>query len=263
MKRALGVLLALGVLATGVLARRYRASVEVSPYDLAVRSVEENALEGRRIEAQPVQVGPLRALMRRPASGGDAWLIYWGGNTSTYFKESIDTVLGLQLPPEIGVLVVAPPGYDGSAGHPSPEGLVQAAVDARAWLKTMHGAHRIVTAGFSLGTLCALAAADRDVQATVLLSAPTLFETGDLDRFIRFRTPVQYRPPVVAPKVHALVIHGELDDGFPIQMGRDVAAWLGARFVALPGVGHIDLQTNPAALREASAFIQAELGVAP
>ena len=51
------------------------------------------------------------------------------------------------------------------------------------------------------------------------------------------------------------MLHGELDDGFPIQMGRDVAAWLGARFVAFPGVGHVELQTHAGALGEARAFI--------
>jgi pimeloyl-ACP methyl ester carboxylesterase len=249
-------LAALGVLGGVWLVRRYRSTIEVSPYDLAVRSVEDNAAEGARIGAKPVQIGTLRALLRPPRDGSHAWLMYWGGNTSTYFKESVDTVKALELPEEIGVLIVAPPGYDGSEGHPSPENVPVAAREARDWLVQHHHAEKIVTGGFSMGTLSAIAAA---TQATFLLSAPTLFETGDPSRFIRLKTPVQYRPPRDAPKVDALVLHGEADDGFPIQMGRDVAAWLGGRFVALPGVGHVDLQTNAAAMKEARAFVLAQL----
>ncbi|MFT3709002.1 MAG: hypothetical protein QM817_15245 [Archangium sp.] len=258
MKRVIAaVVVLLGALGGVWLVRRYRSTIEVSPYDLQVRTVEDNAAEGVRIGAKPVQIGTLRALMRAPANGATSWLIYWGGNTSTYFKESVDTVKLLELPAEIGVLVVAPPGYDGSEGHPSPENVPQTAREARDWLIREQHATKIVTAGFSLGTLSAIAAAKDGV---VLLSAPTLFETGDPGRFIRFREPVQYRPPLEAPKVKALVIHGEADDGFPIQMGRDVAAWLGARFVALPGVGHVDLQTNRAALQEMRSFVVDLLG---
>ncbi len=243
------------LIAGALLGVRYRSTVEVSPYDLADRTLEDNARHAKRIGATAVQLpSGLRALIRPPANGS-SWLIYWGGNTSTYFEETVQTIEGLALPPEIGVLVVAPPGYDGSLGHPSPEAIPMAARQARQWLREQHGATRIVTAGFSMGTLSALAAAEEDAVGVVLLSAPTLFETQEPGRFIRFREPIEYRPAPKPPPVPGLVLHGELDDGFPIQMGRDVAAWLGARFVAFPGVGHVDLQTNTAALGEARAFI--------
>lgn len=250
------VVCALGAL-SGWVVWRYRSTVEVSPYDLAVRSVAENAADGSRIGATPVQIGELRALIRPPTTG-HSWLIYWGGNTSTYFKESVETVRLLGVPEEIGVLIVAPPGYDGSAGHPSPENVPEAAVTARDWLIREHHAKRIVTGGFSMGALSAIAAAQ---SAVFLLSAPTLFETGDPSRLIRLKTPVRYRPPIdaPAPKVRALVLHGENDDGFPIQMGRDVAHWLGGRFIALPGVGHVDLQTSATALSEVRAFLIEQL----
>lgn len=242
-----------------VLVKRHDASAEVSPYDLAQRPIADNAVHAARIGATVVTLpSGLRALLRPPVSGA-SWLIYWGGNTSTYFKEATDTIEGLKLPPEVGVLVVAPPGYDGSEGHPSPEGLPPAAKGARDWLREQHGAQRIVTAGFSFGTLSALAAAEEHVVGVVLFSVPTLFETQDPGRFIRLREPIQYRPALNPPRVPGLVLHGEADDGFPIQMGREVAAWLGARFVALPGVGHVDLQTNARALSEARAFVLEQL----
>lgn len=259
MKRWLAVL---GVLAaSGVLFVRWRYQVtrEVSPYDLAVRSLDENAKEGKRIGATPVSIGSLRALMRPPREGA-SWLLYWGGNTSTYFQESVDTLEGLQVPPEIGVLVVAPPGYDGSEGHPEPEGVISAARAARDWLVREQKAERIVSGGFSMGALSALIAAeDPHVVATVLLASFTVFETGDPSRLIRFLEPVRYFPPSPMPKVKALVLHGEKDDGFAPQMGRDVATALGAEFVLVPGCGHVDLQTNAVGLARARAFILAAL----
>lgn len=254
MKKVVAVLCALGAL-SGWVVWRYRSTTEVSPYDLAVRSVAENAADGARIGAKPVQIGELRALIRHPTSGS-AWVIYWGGNTSAYFKECVETVRLLGLPDDVGVLIVAPPGYDGSAGYPTPENVPVAAVAAREWLIREHQASIVITGGFSMGALSAIAAAQHSV---FLLSAPTLFETGDPSPFIRLKTPVRYRPPVEAPKVRALVIHGENDDGFPIQMGRDVAHWLGGRFIGLPNVGHADLQTSAQALSEVRAFVIAEV----
>ena len=249
--------LAAAVLVIGgvLLGVRYHSTVEVSPYDLANRTLEDNARHAKRISATAVALpSGLRALIRPPVSGG-SWLMYWGGNTSTYFEEAVQTIEGLALPPEIGVLVVAPPGYDGSSGHPSPEAIPLAARQAREWLREQHGATRIVTAVFSMGSLSALAAAEENAVGVVLLSAPTLFETQEPGRFIRLREPIEYRPAAKPPRVPGLVLHGEFDDGFPNQMGREVAAWLGARFVAFPGVGHVELQTNTAALGEARVFI--------
>ncbi len=234
---------------------RYQVTREVSPYELAVRSIDENAKEGRRIGATPVFIGSLRALMRPPSEGA-SWFLYWGGNTSTYFQESVDTLERLDLPPAVGVLIVAPPGYDGSAGHPEPEGVLAAARLARDWLVRERRAERVVTGGFSMGALSALIAAeDPHVVATVLLASFTVFETGDPSRLIRFLEPVRYFPPSSMPKVKALVLHGEKDDGFAPQMGRDVATALGAEFVLVPDCGHVALQRNAVALARAKNFI--------
>lgn len=255
MKRLALAVLLIGAGGAGWVRWRYQVTREVSPYDLAVRSVDENATQARRLGGSAISVGPLRAIIRPPATG-HAWFVYWGGNTSTYFQESLDTVVGLELPPDIGVLVVAPPGYDGSEGHPTPENVTQAATVVRDWLVREQKAERIVTGGFSMGALSALVAAtDAHVVATVLLASFTVFETGDPSRWIRLREPVRYFPPSPFPKVKALVLHGANDDGFLPQMGRDVAAGLGAEFVLVPGTGHAELQTSAPALSRARAFI--------
>lgn len=259
MKRAVLAVVVLGLALSAWVRHRYAVTVEVSPYDLAVRSLEENAREAHRIGATPVQIGALRAVIR-PPSEGHAWFLYWGGNTSTYFKESLDTIEGLKLPPEIGVLVVAPPGYDGSEGHPSPDAVSAAALDALHWLVREQHASAIVSGGFSMGALSAeLVAKEPPVVGTVLLASFTVFETGDPGRFIRLREPVRYRPPVDAPKVEALVLHGLSDDGFVPDMGREVAKWLGAEFHGVPDAGHVDLQTNAEALGAARQFILRKL----
>ena len=251
MKRALVAVAFAGLVFIALVGVRYRSTALVSPYDLANRSEAEVSDLGRPLGFATVKVGTLTALIRRPASG-HSWLLYWGGNTSTYFTEALGTIAGFALPGEVGVLVVAPPGYD-SEGHPSPAGLERDAVLARDWLRQQEGAEKIVTAGFSMGIYSALVAAEKDVLATVVMGNAAVFEASDPGRLIRLREPDQYRIHAAPPKVPALVIQGELDE---LAQGRQVAAWLGARLVVLPGVGHVETQKNPVALREASRFIQ-------
>ena len=251
MRRAALLLLTVGLLLVGL---RVSSTTRVTPYDLASRSVEENAAMGRPEGLEPVKVGSLSALMRKPVRG-HAWLLYWAGNTSTYFKEATATIGALQLPPEIGVLVVAPPGYD-SEGHPSPQELERDAVKAREWLRREQGAERIVTGGFSMGMYSALVAAKQDVAATFVMGTAKTFDANDASPLIRIVLSDRYQVRAAPPKVPALVIQGECD--FPDQ-GRQVAAWLGARLVLIPGIGHVETQRHPLAILEARAFIEQAL----
>ncbi|MDP1825796.1 MAG: hypothetical protein Q8L48_21215 [Archangium sp.] len=256
MKRVLLAVAVVALAVAGMLVSRYRANRMVSPYEYEVRPLAEAAAEGLRLGLEPVQVGTLRGLMRRPSSG-HAWLIYWGGNTSSYFKHAVDTLVGFALPADIGVLLVAPPGFD-SEGVPSPEGLERDAVMVREWLEQHEAAEKIVTAGYSMGIYPALVAAERGVVATVVMGSATLFEAGYPGWMMHFREPDRYRIRATPPKVPALAIQGELDE---LAMGREVAQWLGARLIVLPGLGHVETRTDPTALREASAFIQQNLSL--
>ncbi len=254
MRRLAGAAVVAAVIGLGLGLKRYRSTAMVSPYDLASRPLSEVAAEGKPLGLEPVKVGTLTALIRRPVSG-HAWLLYWGGNTSTYFNEALGTIAGLELPPEVGLLVVAPPGYD-CEGHPSPEALERDAVVARDWLEQQEGAERIVTGGFSMGIYSALVAAEKDVRATVVMGNAVVFEASDASPFIRLMEPDRYRIRPEPPKVPALVIQGEHDE---LEQGKAVAAWLGARLLVLPGVQHIETQRHPEALRQAGEFIKENL----
>lgn len=250
---AWGALVLIGVAGLGLL-RRYRANQWVTPYDLADRSADEVAQLGAPLGARVVDAAGLRALLRAPTEG-HRWLIFWAGNTSTYFAEAVASVRGLELPVEIGVLIVAPPGFD-SPGMPTPERVEGDALGVVDWLRAQHGAQEIVTMGFSMGTFSALAAAQKKVRAVVLMGATTRFDTGPRNWLVHFRRPVQYGLPAVAPKVSALVLQGELDE--PGQ-GPAVATWLGAKLVTLPGLTHEETPKDPHALQLAGQFIRSAL----
>lgn len=238
-------------LALAFATRRYLLTGVVTPYEFAHRSPEEVAAEGKRAGFEAIRVERQAALIRRPVSG-DAWVLYWGGNTSTYFREAVQTIEGLQLPADVGVLIVAPPGYD-SEGRPTPQALERAAADTRQWLRREEHARRIVTGGFSMGIYSALVAAERDVAGTFLLGASPVFEANDRGPFVRLQVPDYYRVKQRPPKVPALVIQGGLDE---VENGREVATWLGARFLVVPGTNHVETQHSAAALRAARGFVE-------
>lgn len=249
---SVGVLVAAGAL---FVRHRYQQTRYVGAYTLVPRTVEENAAEGRAAGLTPVQVGPQRALLRAPKAGHD-WLIYWGGNSETYFRDAVEVVRALELPEDLGVLVVAPPGYD-SPGHPTPEGIALEAGRTVDWLRAQHGAERVVLASFSLGCFSVYAAAERGVAGAVMVGVSELITANDPGRFIRLREPHFYRRREPGPKVPSLVINGELD--WPSD-ARIVSAWLGSRLVLIPGVDHQASRLHPVALSEARAFVLSTLG---
>ena len=93
------------------------------------------------------------------------------------------------------------------------------------------------------------------LRQSVMGNAP-VFEAGDPGPFIRLRVPDYYRLRASPPKVPALVIQGALDEP---ELGREIADWLGARVVVLPGVDHLSTERDPTALLEMSSFVQKAL----
>lgn len=249
---ALGSVLAALV---GAAVLRYRSTREVVPYDLVDRTVGENAAEGRPLGLEPVQVGASRALVRPPSSG-QGWLLFWGGAAGHYFREAVQVVGGLGLPPEVGVLIVAPPGFD-SPGRPSPAQVGPQAASARDWLRATHGAQRIVAAGFSLGSFWAAAAAERDVAGLLLMGPTPRLLANVPGPALRFTAPDVYLFAERPPRVPGLVLKGELDE--PWVEGQQVARWLGAPLVTLEGTTHEASVGHPLARREAAAFIATHL----
>ncbi|MGH9382100.1 MAG: alpha/beta hydrolase [Thermoanaerobaculia bacterium] len=163
--------------------------------------------------------------------------------------------------------VLAPdyPGYGRSGGRPSEESLVAAAEASAAWLASRHPRRPLVLAGWSLGAAVAvLVAADRDdVAGLVLLSAWTRLDEVAREHFagwmVRWFLRESYDSLGRAPgiDVPVLAIHGESDGIVPVGLGRRLAEGFpgGARWVALPGVGHNDLLAQPEVWREIEQFL--------
>lgn len=154
---------------------------------------------------------------------------------------------------ELGVAWLAAdyPGYGGSPGSPSEEGLAATADAALAWAEEHWPGRPVVTVGWSLGAAAAIGLADRagDRLAAVAALSPwtTLAEVARR----HFPAPLvslvlaeHYDSLAVAPSVEVpvLVVHGRRDAIIPVEHGRRLAAALPrARFLEIATAGHNDL----------------------
>jgi hypothetical protein len=213
------------------------------------------------VEGPPRQ----RALVRPPLSGEQRWVVYFGGNGPGYLEEARAVLESLDAGRGFGLAAVAPPGFDGSSGSPSPEALRAGAEAAVRWLVAAHRADpsTIRLAGFSMGSYAALAAAHAlarggtPARSLVLLAPFTRMDVTDKGLWGRLRTPDRYdnlslATPGLPP---ARVLHGLADGALPPSHGEELARRLGASFQSFPGVGHSELLKHPAALSEARAAL--------
>ncbi|QSQ28274.1 alpha/beta fold hydrolase [Pyxidicoccus parkwayensis] len=201
-----------------------------------------------------------RALTRAPAPGQTRWLVFFGGNGPGYLEEARSVLEALDAGRGFGLAAVAPPGFDGSPGRPSPQSLRAGAEAAVRWLVATHRPEELQLVGFSMGSNAALAAAHalakdgRPARGVVLLAPFTLMDVTDKGLCGLLRTPDRYDnlslvseglPPV-------RVLHGLADAALPPAHGEELARRLGAPFHSFQGVGHAELLKHPAALAEAS-----------
>ncbi|ATB47154.1 alpha/beta fold hydrolase [Corallococcus macrosporus] len=234
------------------------------PYTGAPLSVEERAAlasDGWTVTGPDAPPG-LVALTRLPARGETRWLVYFGGNTPGYLAEAKSVLLSLDEGRGLGLAAIAPPGFDGSPGSPSPDALRESAADAMRWLTQTqpHTSEGIHLVGFSMGSMSALAAAlalqaqDTPARGLVLFApfhAMRVGRTGPLGRlFGRHRYDNQ---PLLKPKQlpSRLVLHGGADSALPLVEGERVSRGLGAPLKTYPGIGHADLLKHPPALADA------------
>jgi hypothetical protein len=212
------------------------------------------------VEGPPRQ----RALVRPPTGGETRWLLFFGGNGPGYLAEARGVLESLDAGRGLGLVAVAPPGFDGSEGTPSPEALREASEAAARWLVRTHQPSALHLGGFSMGSHAALAAAHalaRDgtpARSLVLLAPFTLMDVTDKGWWGRIRLPDRYdnlalATPGLPP---ARVLHGQADGALPPSHGEALARRLGATFQAFPGVGHSELLKHPAALAEARAALE-------
>lgn len=190
--------------------------------------------------------------------------IYFGGNGEDLFATASTAVCLAQHGAE--VIAAEHPGYGASRGTPGVASLLAAAevVAAHARARAKELQLPLVVFGSSLGTFCAVhVAAAGGVERLVLRAPPSTLAAVSQQHFPRW-LPVglllwhRFDNLEPAPRVRCpvLVLHGDRDTIVPISHGRQVAAALpDARFVAVPGRGHNDLDLSvdgpvSAALRE-------------
>jgi pimeloyl-ACP methyl ester carboxylesterase len=204
----------------------------------------------------------LRGLERRPADTHAPWVLYFPGNATAMLagaQRFLDALVGDR---DWGAAVWAYRGFDGSGGQPDPGVLTEdawtVAVDLTA---TEHcGRDRVHIVGFSLGTSMAAAVSARAAAApfasTTLLAPLTEIDVRPEGWWFgghRYQT-LSNLPSMPRP---ALVVHGAADVVLPVADGRAVAARLGsrARYVEVPGAGHVDLLQDARAVDAVRDFI--------
>ncbi|MFP2927860.1 alpha/beta hydrolase fold domain-containing protein, partial [Pyxidicoccus sp. 3LG] len=192
---------------------------------------------------------------------------FFGGNGPGYLAEARGVLESLDAGRGLGLAAVAPPGFDGSPGKPSPEALQAGARAAVRWLVSAHGVRpaSLQLVGFSMGSQAALAAAQAlkqdgtPAKGLVLMAPFTEMDVTDPGLWGRLRTPDRYdNLSLAAPGLPPVrVLHGLADGALPPSHGEELARRLGGSFQGFPGVGHSELLKHPAALAEARAQLEA------
>ena len=220
------------------------------------------AKPGWRAEHLAVAPGiQLRGLVREPAAPGRPWVLFFNGNSPNMLREGQQFIDALCASQGWGGVVWAYRGYDSSDGTPDASVFVDDGLKAYSALLAASGAsaQSVHIVGFSMGTGVAAAVTARAGQnapgsLTLLAPMTTLYHGERAQLFLHRHETLKWLPQITSP---VLVIHGNDDTTLPVENSRTVAAVLGSRgsLLELPGVGHIDLPTTPAAQDALRAFI--------
>jgi uncharacterized protein len=215
--------------------------------------------------------GPLlRGLVRPSRAPGAPFVVFFNGNSSRLLVEGQTFLEALARGEDFGLAVVSGRGFDGSPGRPGRELALADAAAALRWLRAHDaGDSPLHIVGFSLGTMPAVHAA-LEAQAgpaalrprSVSLLAPftelRMFWPGRVSRYLGEQWDAL--PPLRRLEGPALVIHGDADGTLPVSMGRHIGALLGAkaRYLELPGVGHLELMTDARSLQAIREMIRSQ-----
>lgn len=146
-----------------------------------------------------------------------------------------------------GLVALSYRGYGGSTGHPTETGLMEDAMTAYRFAAARYQPGQIVLWGESLGTGVAVALAEKNPVAKIVLEAP-FTSTADIAASIYPIVPVrwlmkdQFRSDEKIGNVKApiLVLHGERDAVVPIRFGERLYEKITSpkRFVRFPEGQH-------------------------
>lgn len=162
------------------------------------------------------------------------------------------------LPPDVGVTVIAPRGFDGSGGSLNPDTMGRDAVALRE-LAHAHTPDPVVFAGFSLGSIFAVRAAASNAQACALLLAP-LTDIGispGKNAITRRLSLHRYDSRAIRLPGPALALRGALDeDSGPADLAAVQNMGPRAEVITVSKVGHADLPQAPETKKAVQRFVE-------
>jgi uncharacterized protein len=222
--------------------------------------------------ARQITVAPgirLNGLVRRPKADNAPWVLFYQGNDGHMLKVGQTFLSKLAGERDWGLAIFAYRGYDSSDGvarlpalaADAPEIVVQLCATEKLDRSRVH------VVGFSIGghlaarAMAALAKHTPKPPSLSLLASvdditmvpPSFYERFDSgDDFIT-------RPFLTDIPAPVLVVQGTADEALVgPEQGRAIAAALGARarYLEIPGEGHIALMANEQALAAVREFIE-------
>jgi len=269
------ILLGIAVVALSLLARVFGSKRLRFPYLASpLAPAQYHALAAQSgWAARRITVAPgiaLNGLVRRPKAPDAPWVLFYQGNDAHMLQVGQAFLSRLAATRDWGLAIFAYRGYDSSDGQPRLPVLAADAPQIVEQLCTTEQVDRgkVHLIGFSIGghiVVRAMVGAARlqPKPASLTLLAPvndiTMVPQSfyyKLDPGDHFQT-TPFLADVPAP---VLVVQGSKDEALvgPDQ-GHAIATALGARarYLELPGVGHVALMENESALTSVREFIDA------
>ncbi|HYP91148.1 MAG TPA: hypothetical protein VEQ59_23445 [Polyangiaceae bacterium] len=210
----------------------------------------------------------LRGLMRPPSNSGKPWLLFYPGNDESQLERGQGFLNRVGRELDLGLAVFAYRGYDASDGESELDGI---RADAPAILDRLCQIEGIVPAqvhlaGFSIGAHFAVyaassAAARGERAASLTLLAPVddiiMYKRSAFEK-LSSGEDYQTRPYLAGVPAPVLVLQGAADETLDgATQGRAIAEALGgrAKYVELPGVGHVPVLHDVQALDAMRTFL--------
>jgi uncharacterized protein len=237
MKKAVVVLLAVALAVGGLALAMFGRSSGLKRFgylgqpldDAGHRALAKNGWEALTLEVEPGVT--LRGLVRAPRTEGAPWVVFFPGNGPKVLPEAQAFLDRLAGDADVGLVVFAYRGFDGSTG-PSHGPSIFA--DANKIAAAAKGPVHLL--GFSLGTsMVASVAAQTKPQKLAMVAPMTEIEVGATGLLGRLKGGDRYETLKFASAVTspALVVGALRDDAFPVEMARAVKERFKAEYVEL------------------------------